>query len=513
MARRVVSAVSLLLLSFGVIIGLPGAKADPSRQEATPTSAPLSVDPATHLENGIRYLTEEFDTPAAYTEFNMALDHDEELWEAYWWRAKLYYDVGANRLALADLTTLLQHDPDHVAGLTLRAQVYAGPFRVDIPYNDLYLDQVGHRGFGYYGEFAWMDIERALVLDPNNLAVILALGDVLLAEWSANYRARVFDDTVDYQQTYDDAVSAYLAAMMLGAGDPLPYYKYGFIILIPGPYPFDSEPNRVEFAREYLIQAADLMPDTPQAANIRAVLSLGSGNADEARAIMTEALTQFPNYAPLQHWATMLARNIFTPGFSDDDAQFAMLTETSLRATELAPYSPVYWLTYLQNTELTYDQRVAIYDRLLVETPGYPPALYQLALLVLSARSTEADCSLAKALSVELKASVLDRDTALWWLVHIEDAYAKACVAPTPTAAPSPAANARYQPGETVQLPRLVVFALNSTPQGRDQSIICTGGSTATVLQTVVLDEGLPVNYVQLECDGGIGWIQEALLN
>lgn len=71
--------------------------------------------------------------------------------------------------------------------------------------------------------------------------------------------------------------------------------------------------------------------------------------------------------------------------------------------------------------------------------------------------------------------------------------------------------DATYQVGEIVTLPGFPVFPLNTDPLTNDGAIACTSRTEATVLQVIRLEDANAI-YVQLECDAGIGWIEEVLL-
>lgn len=83
-----------------------------------------------------------------------------------------------------------------------------------------------------------------------------------------------------------------------------------------------------------------------------------------------------------------------------------------------------------------------------------------------------------------------------------------AAFGPTPT--PEPLRDALFAAGEVVTVPGRGVIALRDAPNGMGPNIVCTSGTPATVQTTVAATNG--TRWVQLECDGGMGWLSEAEL-
>lgn len=79
----------------------------------------------------------------------------------------------------------------------------------------------------------------------------------------------------------------------------------------------------------------------------------------------------------------------------------------------------------------------------------------------------------------------------------------------TPTPFPN-VTNALFPDGTTITLPGPRPVSLLTEPLSGLPSIFCTPSTEATALQTVQLANG--TRWVQLECDGGIGWMDESKL-
>ncbi|MBZ0316623.1 MAG: tetratricopeptide repeat protein, partial [Anaerolineae bacterium] len=84
------------------------------------------------------------------------------------------------------------------------------------------------------------------------------------------------------------------------------------------------------------------------------------------------------------------------------------------------------------------------------------------------------------------------------------------CNRATPSPTPPTVTDALFPDGTIITLPGPRPVSLLTEPLTGNPSIFCTPSTEATVLQTVQLANG--TRWVQLECDGGIGWMDESKL-
>jgi tetratricopeptide (TPR) repeat protein len=484
----------------------------------SPQAAHADDDAATHLANGIAALTETFDTPLAYAELNAAVAADPNLWAAYRWRAQLYYEVGALDLALADLNTVLENEPENVEALIWRARVYAGPFPVDLPLNPFFLTQAGLVGYGRQPDLAQADIESALELDSENPAVWVAYGDVLGADVFAQLNVSpgaASTPSDELTARLDEVVAAYQRALELDPANGMAvYHRTFFEVLLTSSVEINAPTSDQEAITAALEQVGTQLPNHPAGAFAQVLAQFATmfGSDIEIADLMTEMLARFPNHAPLHYWIASFALNV--QRFQSDALRQDFILSKFARAFELAPYSPLYQFGETQS--LAGRQAIPLLEAILEETPGYPPALYYLTILHAQAGTLES-CDMAALLVGEVQAAPVDEYALSLWMQQIEAVYQFSCIPATPTAIPVevvllPATSSRFAIGDSVTLPGPVFFKLKESPADLVDNIICGGGTSATVLEIAQVEGDLTTIYLQLECDGGIGWTDETLL-
>lgn len=515
MSRRV--PVLWMVVSLAIILTMalttPIAQADPAHQDSTSTPELSIIEAAAHLTNGVAAYTELFDTPKAYAELTAAIEADPQLWDAYLWRARLYYEVGALDLALADVNVLLQNQPENIDGLILRAKIYAGPFQLDLPISYQYAERFGYVGFGRYQDLAMTDIEVTLRLDPENPVAWLARGQILMSEWIAGlYTGPGLQGEAGFEYLDDIQVQAFASFVnsnLWGMGEAELSYWLGFLYLLPfGYFPEDEPLDDREAATAMFEEYLNIYPITPHTYKAKSMIAWLDLRPADAIAELQAGITQFPNYAPLQAWLSLWANMLDLSPDVDNEAIAALVPVTAERAVELAPYSPPYLL--MQAIHDLGDDTVAQLEDLLQIVPNYPPALAMLARYYVNDATRDA-CQRASELSTAYQAAALEYVVREVWKYEFGLVYARNCLPPTPTPLSIPVTDSRIQVGDTITLPGVAVFPLKSEPEGRDGAVFCTSGTEATVLQVIRLENADAI-YVQLECDAGIGWIEEVLL-
>jgi hypothetical protein len=82
----------------------------------------------------------------------------------------------------------------------------------------------------------------------------------------------------------------------------------------------------------------------------------------------------------------------------------------------------------------------------------------------------------------------------------------------TPTLTPISSTDSAFPPGTEITIPQSsgIVFVVYNAPGSPLQATVCTVGTPATVLQAVTHTDG--TNWVELDCDGGQGWVAEDAL-
>ncbi|MBZ0315794.1 MAG: tetratricopeptide repeat protein [Anaerolineae bacterium] len=89
----------------------------------------------------------------------------------------------------------------------------------------------------------------------------------------------------------------------------------------------------------------------------------------------------------------------------------------------------------------------------------------------------------------------------------IADWAQQGCLRSTPSPTPQPVTDAVFDDGTVITLPSPRPTTLISEPLVGMAVAFCTPGTEATVLQTSQIANG--TRWVQLECDGGTGWLEE----
>lgn len=447
-------------------------------QGPAPTPTLTGETAQDYLLRGLLCKDSLYDTPCAISDLTKAIELDPSLFDAYLARGDAYREVVALELALADYNRALELNPNSAAALVGRGQTKS--------IWPAYMEDFAQ---------AQLDFARAIELDPSNSAALTGLGDYHL----------------NMMENYDGAVAVYDQAIEANPNDGNAFYARGNAELVHYGYLND-------IGIENWSRAIEILGDTPFGFYVQARLLDAQGKSEEGWMAIAGGLALYPNHAPLWSWAGQ-----FVSPNPDQYADYAGVDSDTFwpdfysRAAELAPMSPIYFtfrgsamLDSGPSNDATFEAAVNDYLHALEISPAHTVTYYYLT-RAFSSYATQRDCTRAAEYHELVLNGVVSQVE--WFeraLRGFEADYNQACGVETAPTGLLPVDNPLHSAGTEVTLTGFL-FGLDSEPGAFDGAVMCTGGTTATVLQSVRLVADGPV-FVQLECDAGTGWIAETLM-